>query len=103
MTPFGKPVVPDVYIIVNGAVKSITSAKRTSFSDREWMSSNVYCFGKASRFSSSNDRSPNKIFAFDFSNWYRSEERRVGKECRSVWWAYHYRKKQDTNVDRSTD
>src|SRR5690554_7864011 len=23
---------------------------------------------------------------------YRSEERRVGKECRSWWWAYHYKK-----------
>src|SRR5262245_64000124 len=22
----------------------------------------------------------------------RSEERRVGKECRSRWWAYHYKK-----------
>src|SRR5690242_21796860 len=23
----------------------------------------------------------------------RSEERRVGKECRSWWWPYHYKKK----------
>src|SRR5438874_10497901 len=23
----------------------------------------------------------------------RSEERRVGKECRSRWWSYHYKKK----------
>src|SRR5262245_66459197 len=23
----------------------------------------------------------------------RSEERRVGKECRSRWWPYHYKKK----------
>src|SRR5688572_32780329 len=26
------------------------------------------------------------------SNSTRSEERRVGKECRSRWWAYHYSK-----------
>src|SRR5947208_15151741 len=25
---------------------------------------------------------------------YRSEERRVGKECRSRWWAYHEKKKK---------
>src|SRR5688572_17563768 len=24
---------------------------------------------------------------------FRSEERRVGKECRSRWWPYHYKKK----------
>src|SRR5690554_3339307 len=24
----------------------------------------------------------------------RSEERRVGKECRSRWWGYHYKKKK---------
>src|ERR1022692_5050283 len=24
----------------------------------------------------------------------RSEERRVGKECRSRWWPYHYKKKK---------
>src|SRR5579885_3905394 len=24
----------------------------------------------------------------------RSEERRVGKECRARWWPYHYRKKK---------
>src|SRR6266542_5438892 len=24
----------------------------------------------------------------------RSEERRVGKECRSRWWPYHYKKKR---------
>ena len=24
-----------------------------------------------------------------FENWYRSEERRVGKECRSRWSPYH--------------
>src|SRR5256885_16657373 len=27
---------------------------------------------------------------FKFSSWlFRSEERRVGKECRSRWWPYH--------------
>src|SRR5439155_3351835 len=26
----------------------------------------------------------------------RSEERRVGKECRSRWWAYHEKKMKDT-------
>src|SRR5437773_10104486 len=26
----------------------------------------------------------------------RSEERRVGKECRSRWWQYHNREKQET-------
>src|SRR6266571_52399 len=25
----------------------------------------------------------------------RSEERRVGKECRSRWWPYHYKKKEN--------
>src|SRR6266849_9409015 len=25
----------------------------------------------------------------------RSEERRVGKECRSRWWPYHYKKKKN--------
>src|SRR5439155_17733777 len=24
-----------------------------------------------------------------YQNWYRSEERRVGKECRSRWWPEH--------------
>src|SRR5437867_11953138 len=28
-----------------------------------------------------------------FYNAARSEERRVGKECRSRWWRYHYKKK----------
>src|SRR5205809_7988485 len=27
---------------------------------------------------------------------HRSEERRVGKECRSRWWLYHFKKKKDT-------
>src|SRR5690348_17984412 len=27
----------------------------------------------------------------------RSEERRVGKECRSRWWPYHQKKKKWTN------
>src|SRR5205823_14790677 len=27
----------------------------------------------------------------------RSEERRVGKECRSRWWQYQYKKKEYTN------
>src|SRR5439155_13634234 len=27
--------------------------------------------------------------------WRRSEERRVGKECRSRWWAYDEKKKKD--------
>src|SRR5437868_10200339 len=26
----------------------------------------------------------------------RSEERRVGKECRSRWWPYHYKKKKES-------
>src|SRR5690625_7872764 len=25
--------------------------------------------------------------------WFRSEERRVGRECRSRWWAEHYKEK----------
>src|SRR5438034_10785005 len=29
----------------------------------------------------------------------RSEERRVGKECRSRWWAYHYKKKSKKTID----
>src|SRR5438046_6159823 len=28
----------------------------------------------------------------------RSEERRVGKECRSRWWQYDYKKKEEINV-----
>src|SRR5437763_16685282 len=28
----------------------------------------------------------------------RSEERRVGKECRSRWWTYHEKKKKNKNV-----
>src|SRR3712207_9405889 len=28
---------------------------------------------------------------------YRSEERRVGKECRSRWSPYHYKKQRDTD------
>src|SRR5262245_63720533 len=28
----------------------------------------------------------------------RSEERRVGKECRSRWWAYHEKKKGEIDV-----
>src|SRR5438552_18761112 len=36
------------------------------------------------------------LFAFCFNIWLngRSEERRVGKECRSRWWSYHYKKKK---------
>src|SRR5947199_10366009 len=30
----------------------------------------------------------------------RSEERRVGKECRSRWSPYHEKKKQKTNIKR---
>src|SRR5439155_24954594 len=30
----------------------------------------------------------------------RSEERRVGKECRFGWWAYHLKKKDRNNVGR---
>src|SRR5436305_14599186 len=33
----------------------------------------------------------------------RSEERRVGKECRSRWSAYHYKEKNDKALDLSTD
>src|SRR5688572_33043735 len=28
----------------------------------------------------------------------RSEERRVGKECRSRWWAYHYKEKKGIQI-----
>src|SRR5438093_12104705 len=31
----------------------------------------------------------------------RSEERRVGKECRSRWWAYHQKKKGDPSATRA--
>src|SRR5687768_17622795 len=31
--------------------------------------------------------------------WYRSEERRVGKECRSRGWAYHKKKKEAKEED----
>src|SRR5437899_10606005 len=30
----------------------------------------------------------------------RSEERRVGKECRSGWWTYHLKKRDDPHRDR---
>src|SRR6476661_10293857 len=30
----------------------------------------------------------------------RSEERRVGKECRSRWWPYHYKKKKKEVINR---
>src|SRR4029434_11348636 len=34
----------------------------------------------------------------------RSEERRVGKECRSRWSPYHYKKKNTTlNIYKTTD
>src|SRR5690625_6197806 len=29
---------------------------------------------------------------------FRSEERRVGKECRSRWWQYHLKKKEDRDI-----
>ena len=29
------------------------------------------------------------VYAFSMENWNRSEERRVGKECRSRWSPYH--------------
>src|SRR6266581_6837739 len=32
-------------------------------------------------------------------SWSRSEERRVGKECRSRWSAYHLKKKMDPLID----
>ena len=31
----------------------------------------------------------NRVFAEAFTDRYRSEERRVGKECRSRWSPYH--------------
>src|SRR5699024_11609594 len=31
---------------------------------------------------------------------YRSEERRVGKECRSRWWKCQYKKKKETEMRR---
>ena len=31
---------------------------------------------------------------------YRSEERRVGKECRSRWWPYHEKKKKKIKKKR---
>src|SRR5690606_40020789 len=31
-------------------------------------------------------------------NLLRSEERRVGKECRSRWWRYHYKKHMKTTI-----
>src|SRR5690625_7131768 len=43
-------------------------------------------FSPSSRFAS------NLIVAFN-----RSEERRVGKECRSRWWPYHYKQKEPTS------
>ena len=30
-----------------------------------------------------------KLLSQNYRNNYRSEERRVGKECRSRWWPYH--------------
>src|SRR5437762_13302528 len=32
----------------------------------------------------------------------RSEERRVGKECRSRWWGFHLKKKEKLCESRST-
>src|SRR5690606_4307095 len=29
----------------------------------------------------------------------RSEERRVGKECRSRWWRYHSKKKEEKDIE----
>src|SRR5438874_2129954 len=40
-------------------------------------------------------RSPPTQMLLDFCRGKRSEERRVGKECRSRWWAYHYKKKKE--------
>src|SRR5438876_10503517 len=33
----------------------------------------------------------------------RSEERRVGKECRSWWWAYHSKKKESGAGSENSD
>ena len=40
-------------------------------------------------FDSNGNVLPDEIVAFRFENNYRSEERRVGKECRSRWSPYH--------------
>ena len=34
-----------------------------------------------------------KIMSGNWHDLYRSEERRVGKECRARWWPYHEKKK----------
>src|SRR5688500_20188667 len=33
----------------------------------------------------------------------RSEERRVGKECRSRWWTYDRQKKQEIRINKEQD
>src|SRR5688572_33409076 len=38
--------------------------------------------------------SPEKTYQFGTGPEVRSEERRVGKECRSGWWRYHEKKKE---------
>src|SRR5439155_25218849 len=39
----------------------------------------------------------------DHNGWYRSEERRVGKECRSRWWPDQKKKKNRDSNDREQE
>src|SRR5687768_7130078 len=41
-------------------------------------------------------RAPERFLPLDITSLLRSEERRVGKECRSRWSPYHYKKKTDS-------
>src|SRR5579859_8217571 len=43
-----------------------------------------------------------KVICDDSSDHRRSEERRVGKECRSRWSPYHYKKKKLFNAQGTT-
>src|SRR2546427_11688490 len=54
-----------------------------------WMS-----LWRSARYSAGIDR----VSATESSLVMRSEERRVGKECRSRWSPYHYKKKQTVDV-----
>src|SRR5438067_6031516 len=69
-----------------------SSRRRHTRSKRDWSSDVCSSDLDFQRRLEAPDR-PSRVF-IDRCRYYRSEERRVGKECRSRWSPYHYKKKK---------
>src|SRR5699024_11227273 len=74
-----------------------SSRRRHTRSKRDWSSdvcsSDLHCRNGSARFSSSGSPYPSTVRTLRLPSTRslipRSEERRVGKECRARWWANH--------------